>query len=154
MLLTSSNLSKAAWGELQKEGQLRQLKILSYELGVLSTPSTERHYLNHPHYGFSCTQEGRQGQARGQQGQAGEGHACVDEVELWSLEAWREHQAESRPAPAPAGRVRLYAPLPYCLPPTCYNTAQGHDGRDEPWMVRKYFPGKDSHGLELGPDGL
>ena len=36
LLLTSSNLSKAAWGALQKKG--KQLMIRSYELGVLTFP--------------------------------------------------------------------------------------------------------------------
>jgi len=35
-LLTSSNLSKAAWGTLQKQG--KQLMIRNYELGVLVLP--------------------------------------------------------------------------------------------------------------------
>lgn len=36
-LLTSANLSKAAWGQLQKNDS--QLRILSYEMGVLFLPS-------------------------------------------------------------------------------------------------------------------
>lgn len=36
MLLTSSNMSRAAWGELQKKGA--QFMIRSYELGVLIWP--------------------------------------------------------------------------------------------------------------------
>jgi tyrosyl-DNA phosphodiesterase-1 len=43
-IMTSSNLSKAAWGELQKDGS--QLQIRSYELGVLFLPS---HYQSGPH---------------------------------------------------------------------------------------------------------
>ena len=39
-LLTSSNLSKAAWGCLEKKGQ--QLMIRSYELGVLVFPNLFR----------------------------------------------------------------------------------------------------------------
>ena len=35
-LLTSANLSKAAWGTLQKQGN--QLMIRNYELGVLILP--------------------------------------------------------------------------------------------------------------------
>lgn len=46
-LVTSHNLSKAAWGELQKGGQ--QLFIRSYELGVLCLPSLEAAYRRHPH---------------------------------------------------------------------------------------------------------
>ncbi|RIA99624.1 tyrosyl-DNA phosphodiesterase I [Glomus cerebriforme] len=50
-LLTSSNLSKAAWGALQKKG--KQLMIRSYELGILTFPelfqkdeNTSVHLLN------------------------------------------------------------------------------------------------------------
>ncbi|XP_041023489.1 tyrosyl-DNA phosphodiesterase 1 isoform X5 [Juglans microcarpa x Juglans regia] len=51
-LLTSANLSKAAWGALQKNNT--QLMIRSYELGVLFLPSsTERHGSE-----FSCTSNG------------------------------------------------------------------------------------------------
>jgi len=35
----SANLSKAAWGGLEKKGT--QLKIRSYEIGVLFTPENE-----------------------------------------------------------------------------------------------------------------
>ncbi|KAJ9136304.1 hypothetical protein P3X46_033396 [Hevea brasiliensis] len=51
-LLTSANLSKAAWGALQKNNS--QLMIRSYELGVLFLPShCKRHGLR-----FSCTDNG------------------------------------------------------------------------------------------------
>lgn len=48
-LLTSANLSKAAWGALQKNNS--QLMIRSYELGVLFLPST----IEKPVTVFSCT---------------------------------------------------------------------------------------------------
>jgi tyrosyl-DNA phosphodiesterase-1 len=47
LFVTSHNLSKAAWGELLKNGQ--QLFIRSYELGVLCLPSLEAAYRRHPH---------------------------------------------------------------------------------------------------------
>ena len=40
MLVTSANLSKAAWGERQKNNT--QLMIRSYELGVLFTPDGDQ----------------------------------------------------------------------------------------------------------------
>lgn len=49
----SHNLSRAAWGELQK--QQSSLFIRSYELGVLCLPALEAQYRQHPHRGFSCT---------------------------------------------------------------------------------------------------
>ena len=48
-LVTSSNLSKAAWGELQKNGS--QMLIRNYEIGVLLLPSrheTDRFSLEFP----------------------------------------------------------------------------------------------------------
>jgi hypothetical protein len=45
--VTSHNLSKAAWGELQRGSQ--QLFIRSYELGVLCLPALEAAYRRHPH---------------------------------------------------------------------------------------------------------
>lgn len=39
-ILASHNLSKAAWGQLQKGGQ--QLFVMSFELGVLLLPSLEQ----------------------------------------------------------------------------------------------------------------
>ncbi|XP_071720314.1 tyrosyl-DNA phosphodiesterase 1 isoform X2 [Rutidosis leptorrhynchoides] len=50
-LLTSANLSKAAWGALQKNNT--QLMIRSYELGVLFLPSSTDHAS-----AFSCTENG------------------------------------------------------------------------------------------------
>lgn len=49
-LVTSHNLSKSAWGQLQnaKRGG-RQLFVASYELGVLCLPELEAAYRRHPH---------------------------------------------------------------------------------------------------------
>lgn len=41
----SSNMSKAAWGALEKKGS--QLKIRSYEIGVLFLPSDQVTQLTH-----------------------------------------------------------------------------------------------------------
>ncbi|XP_065882346.1 tyrosyl-DNA phosphodiesterase 1-like [Dysidea avara] len=51
LLLTSANLSKAAWGGLEKKGT--QLKIRSYEIGVLFTPENESYSISTstPHSG-------------------------------------------------------------------------------------------------------
>ncbi|KAL3159457.1 hypothetical protein ABBQ38_009882 [Trebouxia sp. C0009 RCD-2024] len=52
-ILASHNLSKAAWGALQKQGT--QLFIRSFELGVMFLPSLEARYQQHPHQAFTCT---------------------------------------------------------------------------------------------------
>lgn len=47
-LLTSANLSRAAWGEYQKDRT--QLHIKSYELGVFLCPSLfQVRYISYPH---------------------------------------------------------------------------------------------------------
>eukprot|EP00879_Flechtneria_rotunda_P018160 GHRR01019047.1.p1 GENE.GHRR01019047.1~~GHRR01019047.1.p1 ORF type:complete len:271 (+),score=117.73 GHRR01019047.1:2964-3776(+) len=51
-LVTSHNVSKAAWGVLQKGGG--QLHIMSYELGVLTTPALEAAWRQHPHRSYCC----------------------------------------------------------------------------------------------------
>ncbi len=53
VLLGSHNLSRAAWGELQKKGAT--LFIRSYELSALFLPALELRYRQHAHYGFCCT---------------------------------------------------------------------------------------------------
>ncbi|KAK9812082.1 hypothetical protein WJX73_004687 [Symbiochloris irregularis] len=52
-LVTSHNLSIAAWGQLQVNNQ--QLSISHYELGVMILPCLEAQYLRHRHCNFSCT---------------------------------------------------------------------------------------------------
>ncbi|PRW59620.1 tyrosyl-DNA phosphodiesterase 1 [Chlorella sorokiniana] len=51
----SHNLSKAAWGQLQKNAS--QLMCRSYELGVLLLPSLEAAYRASRWVGFSCTSD-------------------------------------------------------------------------------------------------
>ena len=51
-MLASHNMSKAAWGQLQKSKS--QLQVLSYEMGVLFLPDLELHYRQHRHHGFCC----------------------------------------------------------------------------------------------------
>ncbi|XP_052182395.1 tyrosyl-DNA phosphodiesterase 1 isoform X2 [Diospyros lotus] len=58
LLLTSANLSKAAWGALQKNNS--QLMIRSYELGVLFIPSPVKSGC-----GFSCTENGDSAEEKG-----------------------------------------------------------------------------------------
>lgn len=70
-LVASHNLSKAAWGALQKNGQ--QLMIRSYELGVLCVPSLEAKHRQHPHRGFCCTGDDRPAGAGGADETAGGG---------------------------------------------------------------------------------
>lgn len=54
-LLTSSNMSKAAWGEMQKGES--QLCVRNYEIGVLFIPEALAQAFRKPHVSFSCTPE-------------------------------------------------------------------------------------------------
>ncbi|CAN6452176.1 unnamed protein product [Victoria cruziana] len=99
-LLTSANLSKAAWGALQKNGS--QLMIRSYELGVLFLPSS----ISKARSSFSCTNSSRAIQT-------GQGvPQSRRQTELVTL-CYGESNASS-----PSELVRL--PVPYQLPPVPY----------------------------------
>ena len=52
-MLASHNLSKAAWGQLQKSKS--QFMVLSYELAVLFLPDLELLYRQHRHHGYCCS---------------------------------------------------------------------------------------------------
>jgi tyrosyl-DNA phosphodiesterase-1 len=53
ILITSCNLSKAAWGALEKKGS--QLKIRSYEIGVLFLPSDQETSAGHTPFSVATT---------------------------------------------------------------------------------------------------
>lgn len=53
LCLASHNLSRAAWGELQKKQSV--LFIRSYELGVVFLPALENHFRQHRNRWFTCT---------------------------------------------------------------------------------------------------
>jgi Tyrosyl-DNA phosphodiesterase len=67
-VLTSSNLSKAAWGCLNNAGT--RLYIRSFELGALFTPQAEAAYRAHRHRGFACDDGGGRASAGGWTGAA------------------------------------------------------------------------------------
>ena len=52
-MLGSHNLSKAAWGQLQNGGS--ELKVASYEMGVLFLADLELAYRKHRHFGYCCS---------------------------------------------------------------------------------------------------
>ncbi|KAL3627567.1 tyrosyl-DNA phosphodiesterase 1 [Castilleja foliolosa] len=101
LLLTSSNLSKAAWGALQKNNS--QLMIRSYELGVLFLPLSKKHGC-----GFSCTDDGLNSEDKSTSATNSE----VKQVKLVTL-AWKSNQSKEC-----VEVIRL--PVPYELPPRPY----------------------------------
>lgn len=115
-LLTSANLSKAAWGALQKNNT--QLMIRSYELGVLFLPQTLQSVPQ-----FSCTEKSRSirdGVALGK----------TIKTKLATL-CWKGDEEDP-------SIVRL--PVPYQLPPQPYGT------QDVPWSWDRRYTKKDVYG--------
>ncbi|KAK9915663.1 hypothetical protein WJX75_002388 [Coccomyxa subellipsoidea] len=124
LVLTSHNLSKAAWGVLQKNNT--QLYIMHYELGVLLLPSLEEKYRMHRHFAFSCT-------APSTQKPPADAQPC--RVEFWAAGGAAAGSSQD------AEVVEL--PLPYQVPPVRYGP------QDRPWMIGVEFPGQDSLGLTI-----
>ncbi|CAN4109750.1 unnamed protein product [Withania somnifera] len=118
LLLTSSNLSKAAWGSLQKNNS--QLMIRSYELGVLFLPSSVKRGC-----GFSCTDNGY----------PSKDETSVDEgkkIKLVTL-AWQGKGNDDS-----SEVIKL--PVPYELPPKPYSP------EDIPWSWDRRYTKKDVYG--------
>lgn len=121
-LLTSANLSKAAWGALQKNNS--QLMIRSYELGVLFLPSSIDH-----HYGFSCTGNGSSTQGKISSSENTEG--CKSKLVTLCWQGNKRVDSSSEVIPFP---------VPYELPPQPYTS------EDVPWSWDRRYPKKDVHG--------
>ncbi|AES78905.2 putative phosphodiesterase I [Medicago truncatula] len=121
--LTSSNLSKAAWGALQKNNS--QLMIRSYELGVLFLPS-----LLKPGCGFSCTSNVKQSKDKSPAQETSK----MKKTKLVTL------TAPTRDTTHSSSEVIIQLPVPYELPPLPYSS------EDVPWSWdRRYFK-KDDYG--------
>ncbi|XP_051128605.1 tyrosyl-DNA phosphodiesterase 1 isoform X2 [Andrographis paniculata] len=116
LLLTSSNLSKAAWGALQKNNS--QLMIRSYELGVLFLPISGRNRCV-----FSCTDDAPLPDKSATE---------AKQTKLVSL-VWKESTTEER-----CEVVRLS--VPYELPPKPYSHG------DVPWSWDRQYTEKDVYG--------
>ncbi|CAJ1925113.1 unnamed protein product [Sphenostylis stenocarpa] len=123
-LLTSANLSKAAWGALQKNNT--QLMIRSYELGVLFLPSSFKRRGSV----FSCTSNVA----------LSEGKCPVhesSEMKKTKLVTLTGQKRESMHSPS---HVIIPLPLPYQLPPLPYSS------QDVPWSWDRQYKNKDVYG--------
>ncbi|XP_021766943.1 tyrosyl-DNA phosphodiesterase 1-like isoform X1 [Chenopodium quinoa] len=121
-LLTSSNLSKAAWGALQKNSS--QLMIRSYELGVLFLPTVVKN-----DFGFSCTDDKSSlKNTRGPTGSCG-----TRKIKLVTLTWPRRDNDDSDSEIVPL-------PVPYELPPKLYSS------QDVPWSWDRVYRQKDVYG--------
>ncbi|KAL4425897.1 hypothetical protein ABPG75_009913 [Micractinium tetrahymenae] len=148
----SANLSRAAWGGLEKQGS--QLCIRSYELGVLMTPSTEAAYRGSRWAGFSCTSpprcQGATAATKGNSGTAAASAASAAEVHAgWPaagpsavcLTQWRAGTPQAAAAGPAAGQLRVPLPIPYRLPPQPYAAGE------QPWASDADWLGEDSLGI-------
>ncbi|KAJ7946245.1 Tyrosyl-DNA phosphodiesterase 1 [Quillaja saponaria] len=116
-LLTSANLSKAAWGALQKNNS--QLMIRSYELGVLFLPSLSKIHVTT----FSCTSNGS----------LSEENSEMHRPKLVTLTGQRSENSNSASEVIPL-------PVPYELPPQPYSS------EDVPWSWDRRYNKKDVYG--------
>ncbi|KAF5474729.1 hypothetical protein F2P56_006600 [Juglans regia] len=122
-LLTSANLSKAAWGALQKNNT--QLMIRSYELGVLFLPSsTERHGSE-----FSCTSNGDVMEDKSRLLENSEVPRTTQVTLTWQGSRNSDPTSEVIPLP-----------IPYELPPQPYTP------EDVPWSWDRRYTKKDVYG--------
>ncbi|KAK2360376.1 tyrosyl-DNA phosphodiesterase [Trifolium repens] len=121
--LTSANLSKAAWGALQKNNS--QLMIRSYELGVLFLPSSLKRGC-----GFSCTSNVKLSKDKSPAQETSE----MKKTKLVTL------TGPTRDTTHSSSEVIIQLPVPYELPPLPYTS------EDVPWSWdRRYFK-KDDYG--------
>ncbi|KAL1205929.1 Tyrosyl-DNA phosphodiesterase 1 [Cardamine amara subsp. amara] len=118
-LLTSSNLSKAAWGALQKNNS--QLMIRSYELGVLFLPSP----IKTQDCKFSCTENNPSTTKAKKE--------TKDEVEKGKLVTMTWQGDRDSPE-------IISFPVPYQLPPKPYSP------KDVPWSWDRGYSKKDVYG--------
>ncbi|OMO64913.1 hypothetical protein COLO4_31726 [Corchorus olitorius] len=125
-LLTSANLSKAAWGALQKNNS--QLMIRSYELGVLFLPSDVKEEGGE----VSCTSNGGSVKGKGKCGSSGNSEAT--KTKLVTL-AWQGGKTSEV----------IQLPVPYELPPKPYSS------EDVPWSWDRRYSKKDVYGQVWPP---
>ncbi|XP_062013418.1 tyrosyl-DNA phosphodiesterase 1 isoform X3 [Rosa rugosa] len=120
-LLTSANLSKAAWGALQKNNS--QLMIRSYELGVLFLPYKTRSS------GFSCTSNGVPSEDKSEESDNSESRRNKLVTLNWQGNRNTDSSSEV-----------ITLPVPYELPPQPYTT------QDVPWSWDRRYTKKDVYG--------
>ncbi|CEM23753.1 unnamed protein product [Vitrella brassicaformis CCMP3155] len=144
--LGSHNLSKAAWGELQKNNS--QLSIRSYELGVVVSPSTLQQLSPLlPHPSLMTRSSGPSSSAAAAAASPPSPptvrsflwHKTSDDTTNAPLP--RLYPATARPPKTPSGCRAIGVPVPYPLPPVAYVQV-----RDEPWCVDGKHSGVDDMG--------
>lgn len=137
LCISSHNLSKAAWGQQQRHAAHgTQLRILSYELGIVLTPQTELSYRRSRWYGFSL-------EGNGGEGRPGPMAGITDNTKV-QLVQWRRGESQDAYLDERKDVIVVPLPLPYDLPPSRYDVGAG----DVAWDKRtEGFPGLDIYGL-------
>ena len=141
VLLTSANMSAAAWGGLQKNDM--QLAIRHYEMGVLILPSLVRRRRHHPHSAFSCTPDYPIYRHSDQRVAVEEGEENRKrKVQLW-LPVMRDAKARQRDGVVEdAGVYRVVCPLPYSV------ESRPYDAAAEPWAWDVLYMEADWRGTQ------
>jgi hypothetical protein len=134
-LLTSANMSLAAWGQLQenKGGNGPTIKILSYELGILFFDDDD--VGDDDDDDNSTSSSGAVGQVkRGRSSSGGTiaGGIIKDEQSLLFRQASKGQQDSSAATSSSSSSYRTI-PLPYDLPPSSY------DLNDRPWVCDRCY---------------
>lgn len=140
VLLSSHNLSKAAWGTLQKQGT--QLMIRSYEMGVLFVPSTEKLFQSSPHRRFSCTAIDKSVESLMYSHKDSLPVSGASEEES-SGQMFRNFSSCEKEEHGTDTSYPMF-PLPYKTPPKPYSP------NDIPWVVDHPFVGYDRFGRQWG----
>ena len=122
ILLTSANLSQAAWGVLQRKGQI--LFIKSYEIGVIFVPSRSQR----KHRRFSCTPS---------HFLLGE---CEDRYGISNQTLRFYANQRNRTSTSSAQRDSVFVPIPFRIPPNKYSE------NDNPWVWDRSYDLLDFHG--------
>ena len=141
--LTSSNLSKAAHGELQnsKVHARQLLRIRSYELGVLYTPDMELAYRRHKHCGFSvfhASPGSRNDDSRD------DVQTHRKDINAVRFVQWQRGQSQGAVVEdGQTGECVVPLPIPYRLPPMLYTSDTSVN--DTPWSIQAW-PGVDCLG--------
>ncbi|KAG8459989.1 hypothetical protein KFE25_011038 [Diacronema lutheri] len=136
LAMTSSNLSKAAWGEQDAWG--KQLYIKSYEVGVLITPSTLANARSRPRFNCQAISSAPGGEPPSPPPAPGALPGAPSAIAMVPV-----HEAATVPtagALLAAGAAAL--PLPYALLPPPY------DQQDVPWMSNVHKGEQDAWGNE------
>ena len=149
-LLTSCNLSQAAWGTGEKNDT--QLYMKSFEIGVLFLPTkvtTNRRTFSctpsHPILGCdeddlnnnNCLIRRNRGLSQGKR-------EVVSKFLVASAKSAATAHASALPSDADAGRMTIYFPLPFQVPPSHYTPS------DIPWVTDQPHAGlRDRHGKTI-----